>query len=301
MHDNILKELYQPFNLKARSGVGGKTFKYAATNDIVDRMNKVFKGEWSTELISSEIVDNQILILVRVSVKDDKGHVHFHDGYASQQIMKYTSGINTGKIIDLGNLYRSAMSKAIKTAVARWGVGLYLEGEESSSDSVQSDMTFLPNTGTVSYNPPPVNAPENSHIPPNSPPINTPPVTGPVAEPVVNTPPVVNTFDGPPVGGPPINTSVEQPVFTSVNPEPIPDMVPPVVNIPQANNRENLTDVQKVAIETIMSVHSLTFPGLAAKALERLDNLPQSLDVVSYSDAVKMIQFGNNLRPGQSS
>jgi len=293
MRKDILDELYKPFNLKSRVGVGNKTFKYVPTNDIVDRMNKAFAGSWSTELISSEVIDDQILVLVRVHVTDGESAsvYYFHDGYASQPLARYTSGTNAGKVIDLGNCYKSAMSKAIKTAVAKWGVGLYLEGEEVASESVQSDMPFLPNVGSTPSTPL-VQTP-TATPPVNTPPVNTPPVAGPVAEPVVNTPPA-----GSPMGG---SSGHAPPAFTSVNPAPVTDIVPPPMDLPQANIKENLTDVQKVAIETIMSVHNLTFPELGAKALERSDNLPPSLDVVSYSDAVKMIQFGNNLRPGQSS
>ena len=55
------------------------------------------------------------------------------------------------------------------------------------------------------------------------------------------------------------------------------------------------TDVQKVAIENIMSVHGKTFAELSAAALQRTDNLPIAIEALSYQDAVKLIQYGNNL------
>ena len=58
-----------------------------------------------------------------------------------------------------------------------------------------------------------------------------------------------------------------------------------------------LTDVQKIAIEQTMSINNFTFEELAAKALGRTDNLPKSIDELTYSDAVKLIQHGNDLRP----
>jgi hypothetical protein len=65
------------------------------------------------------------------------------------------------------------------------------------------------------------------------------------------------------------------------------------------NSMEKLTSVQKVAIETVMSVNNLKFDELVNKALQRQDNLPPKIDDVSYLDAVTIIQYGNHLRPMQ--
>lgn len=311
MHEDILKELYKTFDLKARQGLGGKVFKFVPTSDIVDRMNKTFKGEWSTELISSEVIEDQILVLVRVHVREE-GQAHFHDGYASQLLSRYTSGTNAGKVIDLGNSYRSAMSKAIKTAVAKWGVGLYLEGEETD-DTTQFPTTDTPTPvgAAVSMDVPITTSSPNSAAPMAIPmtatplPDTAPPadITGPVADPITNSvqPPAglprVDTSTGP-TAGPPL----ESPPLPVPNNNPTgveAGFSPPINTSARGVVGENLTDVQKVAIETIMSVHSLTFQELNEKALQRTTDLPPSLNEVGYSDAVKMIQFGNNLRPGQ--
>jgi hypothetical protein len=62
---------------------------------------------------------------------------------------------------------------------------------------------------------------------------------------------------------------------------------------------EKLTSVQKVAIETVMSVNNLKFDELVNKALQRQGTLPPKIDDVSYLDAVTIIQYGNHLRPTQ--
>lgn len=300
MQKEILEQLYESFELKARPGQGGMTFKYVPSDDIVDRMNKVFRGDWSTEVIESEVVGDQVLIRVRVYAKDptnSDSKIYFHEGYASQLIAKYTQGPKTGQIIDIGNTYKSAMSKAIKTAVAKWGVGLYLE-----KGSVNE------NSGVGSWGPPniPTEIPEIKPIEqPNIGPVDVP-IAVPVAAPITtpsNIPDI--PFDVPVIEPkkpdvvsnlPPVftddNVVVTQPVQSS-------GFNPPMDSIPTGKGVvENLTDVQKAAIDNIMSVHGKEFTELASTALQRTDNLPTAVENLSYPDAVKLIQYGNNLNTG---
>lgn len=72
--------------------------------------------------------------------------------------------------------------------------------------------------------------------------------------------------------------------------------MPPVMSYGSEDAEENLTDIQKVAIETIISVHGIKYEDLVKRALNRTDNLPQALEQIKYNDAVKIIQFGNNLK-----
>jgi len=297
MQKEILEELYKPFELKARQGVGGKTFKYVPSDDIVDRMNKVFMGDWSTEVVEKEIIEDQILVRVRVYAKDPRetdAKMYWQEGYASQPIAKYTQGHKTGQIIDIGNSFKSAMSKAIKTAVAKWGVGLYLEkGSVNESDSAGS------------WGPPsiPTSVPEIKPV--EQPKIEQPPVSVPVAEPVNVPSDIPNSpFDIPTTtpkpAAPPEEVPGPAPVFTDDNvvvtqPNTTSSFNPPMGSVSTAGEVEKLTDVQKAAIENIMSVHNKTFAELASAALQRSDNLPSGPEVLDYPDAVKLIQYGNNL------
>jgi len=216
------------------------------------------------------------------------------DGYASQPIAKYTQGHKTGQIIDIGNAFKSAMSKAIKTAVAKWGVGLYLEkGSVNESDSAGS------------WGPPsiPTSVPEIKPV--EQPKIEQPPVSVPVAEPVNVPSDIPNSpFDIPTTtpkpAAPPEEVPGPAPVFTDDNvvvtqPNTTSSFNPPMGSVSTAGEVEKLTDVQKAAIENIMSVHNKTFAELASAALQRSDNLPSGPEVLDYPDAVKLIQYGNNL------
>ncbi|MHA2218636.1 MAG: hypothetical protein ACXACY_22155, partial [Candidatus Hodarchaeales archaeon] len=212
------------------------------------------------------MVEDQVLIRVRVSVRVDDA-VYWHEGYSSQLIARYTYGDNVGKPIDIGNVYKSAMSKSIKTAVAKWGVALRLGDDEGS---LAGQPGHAPSVSPAPANPPveykteaaPLNAPVN--VP------SGPPVPPPVARPT----------------NPHIPPKAPEPTGNS-------SLTPPSREMLQADEIY-LTDVQKVAIETIMSVHDMKFEALIAKAIDRTEDLPKELDEVKYQDAVKLIQYGNN-------
>jgi hypothetical protein len=221
--------------------------------------------------------------------------MYWHEGYASQPIAKYTQGPKTGQIIDIGNSYKSAMSKAIKTAVAKWGVGLYLEGGSINEEDIAG-----------SWGPP--NTPETKSMPapaPVVPPIPVPvvpPVAAPVATPVNIPYGIPNIPLGTKVKPPatPAAMPSSAPVFTDDNvivtrPNIPTGFNPPIYSVPTSAAVEKLTDVQKAAIENIMSVHRKSFAELSYAALQRTDNLPNAPEALSYQDAVKLIQYGNNL------
>lgn len=294
MQNEVLKELAKPFDLKARQGVGGKTFKYVPSEDIVDRMNKVFQGNWSTEVIKEQIIEDQILMCVRVSVTDNDGKkIYWHEGYASHPLARYTSGPNEGKIMDVGNSYKSAMSKAIKTACTKWGVALYLEGRDEDSDD--KDMPSAGEITTVATSIP--NIPRERRT--EAAPLNIPAYDIPISQPTYsNTKPVTAT------------RNVAKPVFTNENivPSDIPIMDVPFNVQPKREVKENpiespvekLTSVQQVAIESIMENRNIRFNDLVAQALKGKGTLPPTINDVTYLEAVAIIQYGNHLRPGQN-
>jgi hypothetical protein len=144
MEKAIIDQLYAEFQLKERKGQGNQMFKYVTNEDITDRMNRTFAGNWSTEVMSSEIIDDQVLVRVRVMIKDPNSDDYFfQEGFGGQQIMRFASGQNTGKIIDVSNNYKSALSKAIVSACARWGVGLFKD-YTTQPDGDQMDELIIP-------------------------------------------------------------------------------------------------------------------------------------------------------------
>jgi len=332
MDERIIEKLYETFQLSTRQGQGGMTFKYVPNEDVINRMNKVFGGDWSTSVKFRDVVDDQVILEVEVSVVDPTTQMtHAHTGFGSQQIMRYNSGPNAGKIIDIGNGYKGALAKAIVNACTRWGVGLFKESNPMA-DSTPVEMPAVPSapapatpapptaaapmptmpTATASpimVDPPPSVGAETPVVAPPVPTVQAPPA--PVVEPPVAE--TTTTFP-PPV-------SPEQPVAATVNleqsvivpempkvpapnveatppPAPAPTVATP--ELPMATDNSGLgeikiSDVQKVALNGILTMNNAEYQPLAEEAFTAngIDKAIPSREELSYEEAVVVIKFGN--------
>jgi len=314
MKQEVLNKLYETFELEQRDGLGGMKFDYVPSAKIIDRMNRLFKGCWSTEVMSQEQKEEFALVRVRVYVYDSETEKIFHhDGFGSGMITRYKGGTNKGQIIDIGNAYKSAETKAIKNACSRWGLGLSLEGFDEDRkqpdvyNNTASNTSFIPDIPTDSPKPAVSNIPDMPPVPD----IGT---DVPVSQ-SVTTPSIP---DMPPV--PDIGTDV--PVSQSATMPSIPDMqqdIPPTSTGPaegenpkppfpssdkKTSYSQKITDVQKVAIQGLLQLkkdhfkdvpEEKRFNKLVEGAFNRTDNLPDSVEKLSYQDAVTVIKHGNSL------
>jgi len=323
MHEEVLKKLKEPFNFKARKGQGGKTFYYVPSDDVVERMNEVFKGNWSTEVLSIKEKEGYVLAHVRVSALDQETGIMFkHEGFAGQYIARYTEGPRRGQVVDIGNSYKAAISKAIKVACSRWGVGLRLDPDLIDSEqppvdgipqSVQQSLGQQSPVQTVPNDIPQESTqPATTNVVTQTPDIpffdNSPVVDKPAPE--QQTP---SQVDLPSVNLDPTTPVVDQTVSTPSEPQPktspatanaasqaanvlpdIPENVTDSLEIPQDVGPQKLTSVQETAISILMEQYNLSYDELAKKALGR-DTFPP-LSELEYKDAVKILQYGNNLK-----
>jgi hypothetical protein len=335
MKQEIIDQLYAEFNLKERRGVGNQMFKYATNEDVSDRMNRTFAGNWSTEVMSSEVIDDQVLVRVRVMIKDpDSEDYFFQEGFGSQQIARYTTGNNTGKIIDISNNYKGALSKAIVSACSRWGVGLFKDyttqpdgyqqdepvipalprmpsvamGSSADLPKMPSPASIVP-TGAVMALPPGVVIPKGE--PKETAPqqkdldaliaaaISPPPTAAPKAaelKPMV-TPNITipSNFVN---QAPPVAAAVAPPSFSLPPPVASPTAVPadlPFSGTEQAGNGK-ISDVQKAALNAILSIRKIGYSDLALEAFANagITRPIPAADDLSYEDAVVVIKFGND-------
>jgi hypothetical protein len=274
MKDEILDKLYKPFDLKERQGLGGMTFKYVSSNDIIDRMNKLFAGCWSTIIMDQEKMEDFVLVRVKVMVYDkETERMYEHEGYGSGKIMKYTSGAKKGEVIDVGNAYKAAEAKAIKNACSRWGVGLYLEEPEEALPT----EVFIPD--------------------------NTPP--DPILEKEIPTETVSDFI--PPTEEEDEKDNLELPPLPPLPPSDIPysarDVEEPVEektnDISIANEQDaelKISDVQRVALKSLMKLKKLNFNDLVVEALSGGGGtLPSAVEDLSYQQAITIIKFGNDM------
>lgn len=332
MDESILKKLYETFELRERKGTGGMMFKYVPNEDVINRMNKVFEGNWSTKIVDKKLIDDQVMVEVQVTVYDSASEVIYtHTGFGSQHIMRYNGGPNDGKIIDIGNAYKGALAKGIVNACTRWGVGLFKEsnpyelGDDVLTDN-ESYPTAVPPAAPAAKMPMPAAVPTTTISKPSAPPA-APPAAIPAAPPVAAAPPAAptaappaaapvilmktTTAAAPPVPGQQISTSlgVVQKDIPSPGPTRMPNFPAPNVNTapvtpdlpmssaPAGNlNAVGISDVQRVALNGILSMHKANYDELAREAFDSkgMDQTVPVKENLSYEEAVVVIKYGND-------
>ena len=272
---SIKEQFYTPLEIRTRKGRGGN-FSFVAWQDVVNRLNEILGISWSSEVKSSEIIGNNIIVRVKVSfINPETKEYCCQEGFG---------GAPNDERLEAGSSFKAAYSKALKDACKRWGLGLYLEDEDQSSFSPPTTTT---NSVANKTNTPP--ATESILTPPGTssgvsiptfPTQSVPNVEAAPVQTVVSTPAVSLSTQIPPM--PTTNTSVQTPFA-----------VPEVDN----NKPLGISDIQKVALGGIISSKGIVFEELAKEAFATngivKDPFP-SRDDLTYDEAVLIIKYGND-------
>lgn len=324
---NFLSKLYENFDLKQREGLGGMKFKYIPSDSVIDRMNKVFHAHWCTEILEEKVIEDQILVRVRVTVTmPDSGDRFWHDGYGSASLARFKSGNNKGEIIELSNAYKSAESKAIRHACSRFGVGLFQQGEgEEYFDYDAPETSGDPNV-VVDNCPPETNIPvgkykmtgdlpKEAEAPPQE--ISAPLKTSnfPKRMPSMPSIPSVPRQEASIVQEPePIEEEaptkpglpkIPNPAGGLPGPRPVTSAGPVKAQAPptlptasQETKDSGITDVQKAALEGILSIQGVEYDTLITQAFQEYNieckDIPE-INNLSYKQAVAAVKHGNAL------
>jgi len=216
---NISEKLYESFGkLPSRRGRGG-IYSYIKWKDVADRMNKTFGIDWSSEAVFQDIINDNVIIRVKVTVKNpESGEYVFQEGLGG-------ASLNDG---EPGDPFKAAYSKALKDACKKWGVALYKEeSEKSTSVSTTPARPATPPAPPVSPTTPRQNITSPS-VPstPSAP--TTPPSNHEVKETVVDAPTVLEVKAPPAPITPPATPAVTQPATPAPTP-PLPPGVPEIV------------------------------------------------------------------------
>lgn len=88
-------------------------FDYVETASVIDRLNQVFGHDWSFEVLNTQQIDKQVLVLGKL---------------AAHGVVKTAYGGDTVGPGEEGaiNAYKSAVGDAIKLCAKQFGVGLHL-------------------------------------------------------------------------------------------------------------------------------------------------------------------------------
>lgn len=306
MNNTTLDKLYKPVTKKERQGPGGKMYAYTPSQDVIDRMNRTFKGNWSTNVTHQEVLEDQVLIRVTVTATDPEDELsrsYSHDGFGSSLIARYSYGDNKGKAMDIGNIFKSAEAKAIVNACKRFGVSL-LDEEQGQTSSAPSNVA-IPD-GFIGHETAP--APETprpteqvitpfeldmrkveemkASMPSITPPSkNIEPVAPVTPAPVIPVP--ENT-----VGKP----SAQDDLFPKPDTEDAPQPEAQLAGHLEPDKPGTMSDVQLAAIKFRIEQNGFNYQELTQEAFAQAglptDNIPEKEDL-SYNQAVIIIKYSN--------
>lgn len=100
-----------------------KNYPYVPASAVRSRLNEAFGGRWNTHIISSEIVnDDTVLVIVELLCMNGDESI-IKEGFGSAPIQKYNSGSNQGKPVNLGDAYGNALMDGIKACAKQLGIG----------------------------------------------------------------------------------------------------------------------------------------------------------------------------------
>jgi len=295
MNAQILEKLYEDLPVDIKQGAGN--FKYIKTRYVLDRLNQVFEGRWSAQVINHQIVDNEVLLWIRLTVVGEDKIEYSQDGFGSARRFDK---------IDIGNTYKSAKSKAIKDAVKAWGIGLFIEepGRRVTTEATNVSTTSMnmPVSNPAGNVPPPAST--NVEMQQTMPSMGNPPTMNassmPPTEVVVNNTMPNNNINQPNVE----ESSSNLPSFTTPDTgyaEPISAPAQDMNRPPsphEANNEGMMaTLVQKTAIQTRLEATGQTFSELMDEVVTNMNlnpaEKPETLDDLTYETAMAIAAYKN--------
>ena len=299
MDKEKFEQLYQPFELHSRPGMAGRTFKYVKGEDVIDRMNKVFAGRWGTDILDQEIINEEAVVSVLVTIYEEDNLRLSHVGFGS-------SSLKGGNV---GDSYKSALTNAIKNACRKWGVGLYLEEEADGGEEGVPSFTPPTTPNKDMSKTEPVIPSRSSSSTPN---VSNTPKEEPKEEvktpKMPNLPPFINNSppnkEEPPIVEAPkegVKKEKSEPVdkpAQSFPKIPLPSAPKPSNGTAGGKDDEKISDVQKAALKGLVTIRGLDYNQLvndafSSKGIE-FDKVPDA-DDLSYKEAVIVIKHGNDL------
>lgn len=151
MNTELYAALSEPFPREMERSVSksGRSLTYIPISEVIARLNKVIGlDNWSSEIIfiGRDATDlDWVIAHVRLTVNID-GVTITKDGVGGQQV----KNTKAGKVLDLGDEFKGAMSDALKKAAQQLGVGLYLARDDAAME-VEEALSAPPSTVNVLF------------------------------------------------------------------------------------------------------------------------------------------------------
>ena len=117
----------RPFDralIKTRRGPFGQELSYVEVTEYVRRLNEVFEGAWSYQILRWDIRDSEVIVHGRLVAGDI-----IKEAFGGSSI---TTSRDTGEVISLADDLKSASSDCLKRACRLLGIGLHLYTDDTS-------------------------------------------------------------------------------------------------------------------------------------------------------------------------
>lgn len=124
----LLEQPFSPDQIKTRPGSFGKVLSYVEMHHVVKRLNQVFETRWSFKILRHEVLDNEVLVLGRLTVEDEVVKEQF--GCSS-----ITKNKDTQEYVSLANDLKAASSDSLKRCAMLLGIALHLHESKRQDDS----------------------------------------------------------------------------------------------------------------------------------------------------------------------
>lgn len=278
---SVKEQLYADFEkMSSRRIPGGTDYQYIEWEDVVDRLNNVFGVHWSSHVEYQDVVNNQAIVRIRVTIQDpESGNTFWQEGFGGSSIREKD---------EPGSYYNAAYAKALRSACKKWGVGLYLDEEREESRTTHAESTPMPAKPTAPPMAETIKFP-GQHKPPQAP-ANKPPV-GEFPEPPKAATPARTIPVAPPMHMPPVS---KPEAATGIKTGQLPPELPASS---KEDGSEPLTLVQKAALQSILSISNCPYEKLVAEAFEHYgkptDKIPE-VDDLTREEVRGVILYGNS-------
>ena len=134
----VLEKPFPPEVIKQREGSYGRQLDYVEGHTVIQRLTDAFDGDWSFEIQSYQILDEEVVVLGRLVAN---GIVQ-KSQFGSSSI---TRTRETGKPVSIGDDIKAAATDALKKCATLLGVALYLY---NGNGAVSSGAAKNPQTET---------------------------------------------------------------------------------------------------------------------------------------------------------
>lgn len=141
--ETFLLQRTPPEEVKTRQGRGGMVMKYVEHSYVTELLNNVFGFDWDFEITDKQILEDEVLVQARLTVRTLDGRTITKTQFGGADIKRFGSGPKSGKPLSIADDYKAAGSDALKKCGSLLGIALDLYGRDYSDPEPEPQATVI--------------------------------------------------------------------------------------------------------------------------------------------------------------